>query len=440
VRLVCVVAVLLLLASPVRAGESETEDQTVADSVEDTRGPIRRAFGRPEAKEPLLKGLKEKLQDFPPFIADTQLTLQYRTVYRNKQRLIGIDSEAWAMGGWLAYRSGKLFDLVAAELKAFGSIPVYAPDDADGTQLLKPGQQGYGVLGVANLDASWKELSLTAGRMELGTPYVNRNDSRMTPNTFEAITVLDTTGPITGGFGYLHRIKPRNSDDFISMSRRLLVDEKRGMASAGLYWDPREDVYLGGIDHFAIDTFNTLYLEGGYVVPLGDELAVKLEAQFTDQRSVGEELVGSFDTQSYGIRASGSAFGAILKLGYSQTAKGATIRSPWGANPSYVGLMQRDFTRAGEKALLAGFSWDLARVGIPHLSGFVNFVHGWDAKLLGRSRPSSRSLDATLDYKVQEGFFRGFWLRLRGSWLGETNDSDNATDIRLIVNYELPLL
>ena len=434
------VVVLTVLAGTAWAGEAETEDQTVADSVEASQGPILRAFQRPLDSEPMWTWLKEKLQDYPPFFADTQLGLHYRTYYRNKQRLIGLDSEAWAMGGWVEYRSGKVFDLLSANFKYFGSFPVYAPEDADTTGLLKLGQTAYGVLGVANLNLTWKELSLTAGRMELATPYVNRNDSRMTPNTFEAITVLDTTGPITGGVGYIRSMKPRNSDDFETMSERLLVDEKRGMASAGAYWDPREDVYVGGINHFGIDTFNTLYLEGGYVLPLGGELALKIEAQFSDQRSVGEELVGSFDTQNYGVRFSGSAFGAIVKLGYSQTADGSRILSPWGANPSYVGMMQRDFTRANEKAVLLGVSWDLARIGIPHVSGFVNFVNGWDADVLGRSQQSSRSVDATLDYKVREGFFRGFWLRLRGSWLGDPAASGPATDVRLIINYELPLL
>jgi hypothetical protein len=269
----------------------------------------------------------------------------------------------------------------------------------------------------------------------------------MIPNTFEAVTLMDRVGTLTGGIGYIRTIKPRDRSEFVALSERLFdvetgerLDEERGMASGGIYWRPREDFYVGGVEHFAIDTFNTLYLEGGFVLPLGGELAAKLEMQFSDQRSVGQELIGSFDTQNYGIRASGSAFGAIVKLGYSQTATGAAVISPYGSNPSYVSLMQRNFVRAGEKAFLAGFSWDLARVGIPHVSGFVNYVEAWDASLLGVDLPRSREIDGTLDYRIQEGPMRGFWFRARGSWLGVQDERSSGYDVRLIINYELPLL
>ena len=51
-------------------------------------------------------------------------------------------NEAWAIGGWLEYRSGWLWDTFAMGAVGYTSQPLYAPDDKDGTQLLAPDRKG----------------------------------------------------------------------------------------------------------------------------------------------------------------------------------------------------------------------------------------------------------------------------------------------------------
>jgi hypothetical protein len=347
------------------------------------------------------------------------------------------------MGGWIEYESGDLWDAFSAQVKYHLSAPIIAPEDKDGTLLLKTGQEGYHVLGVANAALRWKELVLRGWRQEIQVPYVNRRDSRMTPNTFEAVALIDAVGALNYGAGYIWKIKPRNSDDFVWMSEWAGAQKKRGVASAGVRWNPSEDAYLGAFDHFGLDTFNTLYLEAGYTLSLQGRWGLKAELQFTDQRSVGEELLGSFDLQNVGLRISGSLAGAVLRLGFSATTDGGRrVQNPWGSSPSYVGLMQRNFTRANEKAGLLSFSWNLSRLGLPELSAIVNLVGAWDAKdELGEQLPDSREVDVTLDYRIEEGLFRGFWLRLRGSYLNEDGNAEDGTDFfRAILNYDIPLL
>jgi len=72
-----------------------------------------------------------------------------RTFYFNRHQPDGTDNEALAAGGWLGYRSGWLLDTFAIGATLYGSAPLYAPDDRDGTLLLKPGQEGYYVPGEA---------------------------------------------------------------------------------------------------------------------------------------------------------------------------------------------------------------------------------------------------------------------------------------------------
>jgi hypothetical protein len=103
--------------------------------------------------------------------------------------------------------------------------------------------------------------------------------------------------------------------------------------------------------------------------------------------------------------------------------------------------MQRDFTRANEKAGLLSLSWNFSRIGLPELSAIVNLVGAWDARSpLGEQLRDSREVDLTLDYRIEEGLFRGFWLRLRGSYLKEDGNPEHGTDFRIILNYDIPLL
>src|SRR4029077_7139639 len=124
---------------------------------------------------------------------------------------------------------------------AYTSQRLYGPEDRDGTRLLKPQQKSYGVLGELYADVRFNDyLNLFAGRKGYDTPFINRYDVRMTPNTFEAIVLqghveLDQSTPepakdgaapaatkdgavIKYGAGYFNRIKEQNSDNFVSMS------------------------------------------------------------------------------------------------------------------------------------------------------------------------------------------------------------------------------
>ena len=133
------------------------------------------------------------------------------------------------------------------------------------------------------------------------------------------------------------------------------------------------------------------------------------------------------DTWSLGLRASASYAGVVLRLGASVTGPNAPILSPFGTNPSYVDLMQRTFVLEDEKAFLASLSYDFSGVGLPGLTGIVNFVAAFDGRTLGVRR-NAQEVDVTLDYRIGRGWLQSFWLRLRGSWLHEESRPQDGTE------------
>ena len=99
---------------------------------------------------------------------------------------------------------------------------------------------------------------------------------------------------------YIATIKPRNDNSFISMSEQAGAPpgRERGMITAGVRFTPSKALSFGAINYYVPDTWNIFYTEGNYTWPLTDKLGLKLQAQFTEQDSVGgDNLIGSFQTR-----------------------------------------------------------------------------------------------------------------------------------------------
>ena len=438
----CALALTLLAAPSAIAQERELEDAPPPSSIYEIEAAIDRAYPEPEIRRSLFPWISRRMQSLPPFLADTKLYLRYRTYYLRQDRASGLLSEAWAMGGSLYYRSGWLEDFFAAELEAFTAQPIVAPADRAGTRLLEePDQKGFGVLGVANGKLRYRDFVLTGFRQYLDLPYLNRQDNRMIPNTFEAAKLAKEKGPLRFTAGYAWKFKPRDDDDFDPLSNQVGVSQARGAAFGNLLWDVSEDFSVGASGFVVPDVLATVYAETHYVLSLPDAVGLRLDAQFTHQQTVGDELIEGldFDTWNVGLRTSASWRRAVLRLAFSITDEDHRIESPYGSNPAYINLMQRTFTQADEKALLVSLSYDFSGLGIEGLTTIVNFAQSWDGVVAG-VRGDARTIDFTADYRLGRGLIESLWLRLRASWIDVQSAPQHGTDFRVILRYELPAI
>ena len=220
--------VLILLMTgvwPVLGAERELDTGPAPNSALEIETPIQRIFPSAVERPSIFPEFRDQIQDLPAFFTDTILEARFRTAYINKDRAIGPISEAWAMGGSIYYQSGWLDDLFAVETEFFTSQPVDAPDGRGGTGLLTLEQDGYSVLGIANAKLRYDGFLLTAGRQYLDLPYVNKSDNRMTPNTFEPLTLIKSDGNLHISTGYTWKIKRRTSESFISMTEAVGIDQ-----------------------------------------------------------------------------------------------------------------------------------------------------------------------------------------------------------------------
>jgi len=333
----------------------------------------------------------------------------------------------------------------------YTSQPLYAPEDRDGTLLLKPGQEGYTVFGQLYARVKlFEDNFVNLYRYEYNTPFINKDYGRMTPNSFEGYTFNGAYGGKDGapgfkyGGGYITKIKEKNSDRFVWMSQDAGADVKRGVFLGGGNVSYK-GITFGAIDYYSDDIINIFYTEGSYKLPVTKDLGLLFTAQFTDQRSVGEDLLkgSSFETNQFGMKAEMSYGGGILSLGYTTDSRGADMQNPWGGYPGYTSVQVKDFNRAGEDAFMVKASYDFTRLGLEGVTAYALFVHGWD-----RVNPTTKAsvaneneFDADIQWRPKWKFLKGLWFRTRYANVHQyEGDKNTIHDFRVIVNYDVPLL
>jgi hypothetical protein len=390
--------------------------------------------------------VREGLAGLPPFIRDTDLNVRFRTFYFNRQNENNLDNEAWAIGGWVQYASGWLFDTLAMGATYYMSFPAYAPDARFGTLILaSPDHDTIGTFGEAWGALRYKEYALLRGyRQKIDDGYVNPQDNRMIPNTFEAVTLSGQVGWARYDLGYIWEIKPRDSNDFISMSRQAgATGGGKGVYLASVTLTPITGLSLYAGNFYGEEIYNTAFGKGEYTYTFSPDLKVQVGAQVTDQRSVGDERLGDFSTWNFGLGARvvwrGLTFGAAGHI----TDDENSIASPWGTWPGYLSMQVTDFNRAKEKAFGVGLKYDfggsLLPLQVPGLTVGLAYAQGNDRidPVSRLNQPTTREGDLDIIYNVQA--VKGLSFRFRNGYVSRGQGAVQK-DFRIIINYEMDLL
>lgn len=379
---------------------------------------------------------------------DAEITTHFRTYYLDRNKPDGSENAAWAIGGWLGYQSGWLADFLRVGVVGYTSQPVWAPHDKDGTLLLKPGQQGYSVLGQAYGAFKLWDQVFTGYRQYVNEPEVNPQDNRMTPNTFEGYTLAGKVENVTYFAGYLTKMKKRNSDAFIDMASAAgaVAGGSEHMYLGGVRFSPHKDLTFRLSAYQVPSILGSVYADADWLAPLRDDLKLRIGAQYMSQRSDGDnDLNGrSFNTWSGGVKADLISGGAAFTLAYNQTGTGAAYNSPYGSWAGYTSMIVRDFNRAGEKAFLVGGTYDFTAIKVPGLQVNGAAVYGRHARdsLTHAPLADETEYDLTLDYRLTSKdwpeWARPFWIRARAVRIEDklNGNTDVTSDYRIIVNYE----
>ncbi|MFO1325326.1 MAG: OprD family outer membrane porin [Burkholderiales bacterium] len=365
--------------------------------------------------------------------------LQLRTYYFDQESTSGAPSKAWALGGWVGARSPWWGDVFQAAVNFYTSQRLYGPEGEGGTKLLQSNQAAINVLGEAFGAVRVAGQTFTGYRQLINRPFVNPQDNRMVPNTFEAYTLSGAFDKVSYIGGYVTKEKVRDTESFRWMSNVAGGSgNQEGLAFAGGTYTFGKGGYVRLDEQYAFDTFNTFYADVRYPIAVDDRTTITLGAQYYPQTSVGDEQIGSFSTYGYGLHG-GVAYGPVgVQLYWTQTGTGRDTLNPFGSHASYLDLMQVSFNTAGEKAWGVGANVDFADVGAPGLTAAAIYASGSDRidYTTGAPMPDHNETDVRIDYAFAKGsVLEGFSATFRYSWLNQDGAAQTGTQLRAYVNY-----
>jgi len=385
-------------------------------------------------------------RELPAFFRDSLVQYVARTYYFNRDNFDGTKTQAWAAGGWLAFRSGLIGNLFGVHAAFYGSERLFGPPDQDGTKLLAPGQTNINVLGQIYGRVQLGDQEIRGGRQLVDTPLINPQDNRMVPNTFEGATLVslpDADRLYDYAVGYLWTIKPRDSNDFISMSEALSGSKmfNHGTAFGMIRVRPLPGLALTAMDYNVQDNINSGFgqVEYDFRQPKGMPNWI-LGANVIGQTSVGDNLLtGSpFETYQASAKAQMAYAGWTLFVAGSVTGSESKIFSAFGTKPNYTDMQQVSFDNASEKAFGGSAAYDFAAFGLPGFSTGAWYTQGWGANnpTTNRAIADRRELDVWLQYRPREGALKGLRLKTQYSSLWQQGNVREAQqEFRFIVDY-----
>jgi hypothetical protein len=365
--------------------------------------------------------------------------LQLRTYYLDEEKTSGAKSGAWAIGGWAGLRSPWWGDLFQVGVVGYTTQKLWGPDDMSGTKLLAPGQEQITALGEAYGAVRIAGQTITAYRQLINRPFINPQDTRMVPNTFEAYTLTGAVDDVSYTGGYVTKMKARDSDSFSWMSNVAGgKGDQEGVIYAGATWNFAKNGYVRVDDVYSTDVLNIFYVDGKYPIAIDDKTSLTLGAQYYPQTSVGGQQIGSFSTYGFGLQAAATYGPVGGQLYYTQTSKGGVTKSPYGDHPSYLNIMVNSFNNAGERAWGIGGNVDFATLGVPGLKASAIYAAGSDQFDVSTGAPIAdrNETDVRLDYAFAKGtLLEGLVATFRYAWTHQDGAPQSGTQLRAYLNY-----
>jgi hypothetical protein len=388
--------------------------------------------------------------DTPAFFRDSLLQFVARTYYLTRDNFDGTKSQAWAGGGWVAWRSGLIDNVFGVHAAYYTSQPLFAPRDESGTKLLTPEQNSLGMLGQIYGRIQIVDQEIRGGRQLVDTPLINPQDNRMVPNTFEGTTLVtlpDKDRSYDYVFGYLWDVKQRDSNDFISMSDAIAGKDvvNRGTPFGMIKFRPFAGFSTIFMDYYLSDFVNSGFAQAEYVFQLPKDVPQwSMGANIITQQSVGAELLTgtSFSTYQASAKVQTSYAGWTFFIAGSITGDESKIFSPFGTKPNYTDMQQISFDNAGEKAFGGSIAYDFGYafkdIGLSGLTTGAWYTQGWGAldPTTNLAIPNRSELDLWIQYRPTEGPLKGLRIKTQyGNVWQDGNVRSTQPEFRFIVDY-----
>lgn len=340
---------------------------------------------------------------------------QIRTAYVNQDNAIDTDTYGTSVGGRLKYETAT-WNNVTLGIAAYISEKLSFAS-GNGEKLNPDFFDTYGnsfvYLGEGYIDYSTDDVSVRIGRQMVDTPFMETDDVRFLPNSFEAAIVsysgIQNTIMVAG---YAQRWagydSPTGHNDSLNEFKKFGENhDSSGLYLVGITNESFEDFAVQGWLYKINQYSDIVYTDGRYTKTLGENTTVELNAQYAlfneDKDTQGNET--GIDGHVYGVGIQVNTAMVTLGAAYNRTSNtnGKFISNGLGGGPYYTSMEEMTIDGLEDaKAYQVSAEIDMTDAGIEGLSvaalygDFRGRVQDLDAKVTEFDVVAAYTLDENI--------------------------------------------
>ena len=419
---------------------------------------------------------QEQEQAASGFFDGSSLSVLNRNFYFNRDHRNGQSSpngtgysEAWAHGVIANFESGFTEGTVGFGLDAFAMLGLKL-DTGDGRN---GGRSSFDVLPVDNQGEAGNEYTKLGAAAKLSafdtvvkvgdvfptTPVVHYGDSRLLPESFRGVTLVNTH--IDGLTVQGGRLSGMSQPTSISMNDEFVA----------FYAGPVDSpwvAYFGG-DYtlnpalgFSLytsrlkDAWDQSYFGVSSELPLSEQLSLFGGVDYYFATDEGKKLLGEFNNQIWSASVGIATETHGVTLSHQRNHGDDDFDYLRQADSVYLdhSLQYSDFNSPKERSWMIRYDLDMTEYGVPGLSFMTRYATGSDADYsdanavymradangnpLTDQKRWERNVEA--QYIVQTGRLQGLSFRLRQATTRATAFESDLDEVRVIIAYPLDII
>lgn len=306
-----------------------------------------------------------------------------------------------ALGGQLKFVTAPLYG-ISLGAAFYTSHSLTQPDEEDYNDELSSSEQHYDLLAEAYITYAVDGFTITAGRQLLDTPFVDSDDCRMTPHTFEALVASYAINDILIKGGYLSAWQGVDAGYPDDADFDDLVEDSDGTFMLGATYS-NDTIEANAWFYVIDDVVDLFYVDAVAPINFNDNMSLTLGVQVSAQN----DSTGSNTYVAMGSKVEGELYGAMAEFAiagvtigaaydHAEIDAGEALFGGFGGGPFFTNidtLVANEFA-AGQDAdsytLCIGY--DFGATGIDGLS--IGYTYG---NYQGGTDPMDKTADAEVD-------------------------------------------
>ena len=352
-----------------------------------------------------------------------------------------------ATGGMLYYKTAKFNGL------SFGTT-LYTANDLGSSD----NKGVYGVLakdeinkhdsftrlGEYYIDYKFFNTEVKYGAQEINTPWVNKWDFRITPKSYQGLTLANKSIEnlelyAAYIYGYANNTDDEYSDISAPFSKNMDGKDLYFFGAKYNYKFSKQFSSTPQLWYYNLnDGYTIKYIENSFKYST-DNYKFSFTPSYVKQESEGKELGGNFETYQYGFRSNATVGSWDINIYYAKTGNNSIIM-PWG-NRKIIVQQINACTRAHEEAYGARVFYNFSHMGIKGLIFGVSYINYDTPETGDYASYDVAETNYDLVYTFDKSIIDGLKIRFRFADVQQDESLGGAdfTDFRIQVYYKFSL-